>query len=200
MDQIEAWFSVQAKKYNIQINLPEPPEPRFQVAVGDSPYLGGKDAKVTVVEFSDFECPYCVKASKVVQELNQIYGDKIKIVYKHFPLSFHPNAQKAAEAGICATQQGNQYFWELHNAMFADYRNLTIGSIKDKAKDLGLDYQRFSDCLTSGQNAEKVTQDIREGIDVGVSSTPAFFINGLLVKGALPLEVFVEKIDQELAK
>ena len=198
--QIETWFLAQSEKHQIKINLPTPEEPRFHVDIGDAPYLGGKDAKVTIVEFSDFECPYCAKASKVVRQLISKYGDDIKIAYKHFPLSFHPNAQKAAEAGVCATEQSHDYFWKLHDQLFADYRNLSIGNMKDKAKALGLNYEQFSECLTSGKYASKVAQDTKEGMQVGIMSTPAFFINGRLVKGAQPLEVFIEKIDAELAK
>lgn len=198
-NQIENWFAEQSKQHQIEINLQPPGEPRYDVKVGDAPYIGGKDAKVTIVEFSDFECPYCAKASNVIWELNKKYGDKIKIAYKHFPLNFHPNAQKAAEAGICAKEQDPKLFWKMHDALFADFRNLSVGTMKDKAKSIGLDYEQFSQCLTSGKYTDKVNQDIQEGMSVGVASTPAFFINGKLVKGAQPLEVFVKKIDEELA-
>jgi len=200
MQQIEGWFKKEGSKHDIKITLAKPREPRFDVRAGDAPYLGGKDAKVEIVEFSDFECPYCARATDVVRALNQKYGDKIKIAYKHFPLSIHPNAQKAAEAAICAKMQGNEKFWQMHDAMFANIRNLSIGALKDKAKNLGLDYTKFSTCLSSGKYAAKVKSDMAEGMKVGVASTPVFFVNGRMIKGAQPLEVFIEKIEEELQK
>ncbi|TQV75260.1 hypothetical protein FLL45_10010 [Aliikangiella marina] len=198
MRQIDAWFFEQANKYDVQISLAKPREPRFDVKAGDAPYLGGKDAKVEIVEFSDFECPYCAKATDVIRSLNQRYGDRIKIAYKHFPLNFHPNAQKAAEAGVCAKMQSNEMFWKLHDEMFANIKNLSVGALKDKAKKIGLDYEQFNTCLSSGKYAAKVQSDIAEGMRVGVSSTPVFFVNGRMIKGAQPIEVFIEKIEEEL--
>lgn len=200
LQQIENWFKVEAKKHDIKITLIKPNEPRFQISAGDAPYLGGKDAKVEIVEFSDFECPYCAQATKTVRALHQRYGDRIKIAYKHFPLNFHPNAQKAAEAGVCAKMQSNEKFWLLHDAMFANIKNLSIGALKDKAKTIGLDYEKFSSCLTSGKYAAKVRSDMAEGMKVGVSSTPVFFVNGRMIKGAQSLDVFVEKIEEELER
>ena len=199
MSQIDSWFVEQSKLHNITINLPMPEEPRFHIELGDAPFKGAKDAKVTIVEFSDFECPYCARADETVKQLIQKYGDKIKLVYKHYPLSFHPNAPKAAEASICAQQQGSDYFWKMHDELFANQRNLSIGVMKDSAKKIGLDYEKFSQCLTSGKYAAQVAADMQQGAAVGVNSTPVFFVNGRILKGAQPFESFVEKIEQELA-
>lgn len=200
MSQVDAWFVAQSGRHNVKINLTMPEEPRFHVDITDAPFRGDKNAKVTIVEFSDFECPYCVRADGTVRQLVEKYGDKIKVVYKHFPLSFHPNAPKAAEASICAQQQGMDYFWKMHDELFANYRNLSVGVMKDSAKKIGLDYDAFSSCLTSGKYASRVEADMQQGMAVGVNSTPVFFVNGRLIKGAQPLESFVEKIEQELAK
>lgn len=199
MSQIDTWFVAQSKKHNIEINLPMPQEPRFHVDIGDAPFKGDKDAKVTIVEFSDFECPYCAKADTTVKRVMEKYGDKIKLVYKHYPLSFHPNAPKAAEASICAQQQGPEFFWKMHDELFANQRNLSVGVMKDSAKKIGLDYDAFSKCLTSGQFASQVEADMQQGMEVGVNSTPVFFVNGRIIKGAQPFESFVEKIEKELA-
>ncbi len=196
--QLERWFWQQVKKHNVEINLIKPQEPRYNVSTKGAPYIGNENAPVTIVEFSDFECPYCASANKTLAQLREKYADKIKIVYKHFPLSFHPNAQQAAEASMCAFAQSNEYFWQLHDAMFASQRNLSLGVIKDKAKSLELDYQAFNKCLDSDQYLSVVEHDISEGESTGVSSTPAFYINGRLIKGAQPIDVFVKKIEEEL--
>ena len=200
-EQIDQWLQVQIKKHNVTINLDEPQEPRFEVDISDSAVRGGKNAKVTIVEFSDFECPYCQKANETLYMLDSIYGDKIKIVYKHFPLSsIHPQAQKAGEASACAQEQGMEKFWIFHDKLFDNYRSLSVGRMKDFAKELGLDAEKFNECLTSGKMANKVARDLQQGLELGVESTPAFFINGRFVRGALPLDNFREIIDQELAR
>jgi protein-disulfide isomerase len=196
--QVELWLAVQMDKQNVKVHLSKPLEPRFQVNIENVAFRGGKDAPVTIVEFSDFQCTYCVRVNETLLQLNRIYGDKIKVVYKHFPLSsIHPEAQKAAEAALCAQEQGMDKFWLLHDKMFANQRNLAVGPLKDMAKEIGL-REPFNQCLTSGKFANQVNQDIKEGLSLGVNSTPAFFINGRFVKGALPLESFQSIIDEEL--
>lgn len=197
--QVDLWLAVQKDKHQVEVSLAEPKEPRFEVNIDNVAYRGGKDAKVTIVEFSDFECPYCVRVNETLLQLGKIYGDKIKVVYKHFPLSIHPGAEKAAEASLCAQEQGMDKFWLLHDKMFANQRNLSVGVIKDFAKELKLDSERFNQCLTSAKFAQQVADDISEGIALGVNSTPAFFINGRSIKGNLPLEFFRKVIDEELA-
>jgi len=184
--QVDQWFKRESKVHNVSIKLEKPLEPRFDVSIEGAAYKGGLDAKVTIVEFSDFQCPYCTKANKTLKQLSAIYGDKIKIVYKHYPLtSIHPVAPKAAEASICAQNQGMDKFWALHDEMFDNARGLSLGIIKDQAKALGLDVEKFNSCLTSGKYASQVSADLKEGTSLGVASTPAFFINGRFIKGAL---------------
>ncbi len=198
-EKVDVWFDNQIVKHKIKINLKEPEEPFYKVSIGSAPYFGGKNAKVTIIEYSDFECPYCSKAAEVVQQLRKKYGKKIKFAYKQFPLGFHPNAQKAAEASLCANEQDVKYFWKMHDFLFVSTKNLKQGVIKDYAKKMGLNMKKFSACLKSNQMADRVKQEMQEAMELGVSSTPAFFVNGRLILGAQPLEAFVDKIDAELA-
>src|SRR3989338_4232933 len=167
----------------------------------DNPQKGSDDAPITIVEFSDFQCPYCARF--YAQTLPYIDNDyiqtgKVKFVYMDFPLSFHQNAQKAAEAGECADEQGK--FLEYHNKIFENQQALDAASLKRYAKDLGLDAEKFNECLDSGRMAEEVEKDMSEGMQLGVTGTPAFFVNGNMLVGAHPYEAFVQLIEQELAK
>lgn len=198
-EQVEKWFEKKQKEHKVVINLEKPAEPRTQIDISGSAYRGGKNAKVTIVEFSDFQCPYCEKADVTLQKLSKIYGDKIKIVYKHFPLeSIHKVAKSAGAASICAQEQGMDKFWLLHDAIFENYGNLSVGLIKDLAKKVGLNTTAFNQCVNSGKNNKQVERDIQQGLAAGVQSTPAFFINGRYVKGALPVDAFKNIIDEEL--
>jgi protein-disulfide isomerase len=190
----QAFYSGLAEKYEVDFLL-EPP--RTQVAaVG--PSRGPENAPVTIVEFSDFECPFC---SRVIPTLNQVkenYGDKVRLVFRQFPLNIHANAQKAAEASLCADDQGK--FWELHDLMFAEQTQLTVANLKEKAQRLGLDAGSFDQCLDSGKYADQVRADLEAGMEAGVSGTPAMFINGIPISGAVPYEQLSQVIDAELAR
>lgn len=165
-------------------------------AVG--PSRGPKDAPVTIVEFSDFECPYCSRANEALTKVEETYGDKVRIVFRDYPLPFHPNAKKAAEAGHCAAEQGK--FWELHDKMFANQKALGVDELKGYAKDAGVDSAKFDACLDDGKMAEAVAKNQAAGEEAGVSGTPAFFINGKMLAGALPFEEFQKVIDSELVR
>ncbi len=172
----------------------------FRMAVADKgfPSKGPESAPVTIVEFSDFECPYCSRVNPTLDQVIDRYGDKVRLVFRQFPLSrIHPNAQKAAEASLCAAEQ--EMFWELHDAMFRDQRNLGLASIKEKATTVGLEMESFNECLDSDQFAEAVAMDLEEGGTLGVTGTPAIFINGRFLSGAQPFEEFSKVIDDELA-
>ena len=197
---IDAWMAKQTAKSAVEIYIKKPARPVFDVNVGDAPFVGGADAKVTVVEFSDFQCPYCAKGATVLTALKKKYGNKVKIAFKNFPLPFHNHAQKAAEAGLCANEQGIKKFWSLHDKMFADQTKLDKDGLVNSAKELGLDTAKFTKCLDSGKFAEKIKADMKDGQDAGVKSTPTFFVNGKMVNGAQPVEIFSELIDAELAK
>lgn len=182
------------KKAGVQILLRAP---KIQVAA-EGPAKGPKEAKVTVVEFSDFQCPYCSKGRAVMDQVVAKYGNKVRLVFRDFPLDFHEKAQKAAEAGQCANDQGK--FWQMHDWMFDNQQNLDVESLKNAAKTLGIDSAKFDNCLTSGQHAALVKKNIREGQEAGVRGTPAFFVNGTFLSGALPLDKFSAEIDRALAE
>jgi len=156
----------------------------------------GGDGVVTIVEFSDFECPFCARVQPTLKQVKDIYGDKVEIVYKHFPLSFHPNAQKAGEASECARDQGK--FWEYHDILFANQDRLSVANLKQYAVQLGLDTTKFNECLDSNQKAAIVLKDMAEGQAAGISGTPGFLINGELLTGAQPLAAFQAVIDRKL--
>ncbi|MBT3406973.1 DsbA family protein [Candidatus Woesearchaeota archaeon] len=155
-------------------------------------------ASLTILEFSDFECPYCSKAVGVVKQIHDAYGDQVNIVFKHFPMSYHKKAKKAAEAAECARDQG--MFWEMHDVMFMNADDLAVDSLIGYASGLGLDVDTFSLCLNTGVKSILVQQDFKEGAAAGVRGTPSFIINGQLVPGAAPFEAFSQVIDQELGR
>lgn len=174
--------------------------PRYTVEVApDDPVLGSANAPVTVVEFSDFQCPFCQRVMPTLKQLRETYGDRVRIVWKDFPLtSIHPQAFKAAEAGQCAREQGK--FWEYHDRLFANQQALDPEFLKKYASDTGLDTAKFNACLDSAKYAERVQAQMGVGNQLGVSSTPSVFVNGRMVSGAQPYEVFTAIIDEELER
>jgi protein-disulfide isomerase len=192
----ESFFEGLRAKYAVEVLLQEP---RAEVAADGFPSKGPASAPVTIVEFSDFECPFCSRVVPTLEQVQQKYGDQVRLVFRQFPLnSIHPNAQKAAEASLCAHDQGK--FWEMHDLMFEEQKQLTVAELKDKARRVGADGARFDECLDSNRHADAVRQDLREGMVVGVSGTPAMFINGRFLSGAVPFEQIAQIVDEELAK
>lgn len=173
---------------------------RAQFADKDAPNKGGKNATVTLVEFSDFQCPYCQASEPILKQVTQEFGDKVRVVYRQFPIpSLHPFAFKAAEASLCANEQGK--FWELHDAMFQDQKKLAVSDLKQTARRLGLDGKKFDNCLDTGRYTEQVQNDMKEGQRLGVNGTPAMFINGTYVEGGMvPFETLEGMIKKELAR
>ncbi len=167
------------------------------IDVSGRPVRGSPNAPVTIVEFSDFECPFCQRAEPTVRQIMNDYNGKVKLVYMQFPLSFHPNAQKAAEASECAGDQGK--FWEYNDRLF-DTKQLDVASLKQHAAGLGLDTAKFNACLDGGAKSSAVGAQAAMGSQNGVSGTPSFFINGKPIVGAQPYENFKAIIDAELAK
>lgn len=183
---------------NVEYKLPEPPRApaeRKQVAA-TGPSKGPEGAPITIVEFSDFECPFCSRAIGAVDEVTKTYGDKVRVVFRQFPLDFHKNAQKSAEASLCANDQGK--FWEMHDTLFANQKALGVEDLKKHAATLKLDTKKFNACLDSGEKAAIVKADMADGSKVGVTGTPAFFINGIMLSGAQPFSEFKSIIDDEL--
>ena len=180
---------------------PTPPEPgteKFTVSADDDAVKGNKNAQVEIVEFSDYECPYCASNAETIKKIADEYGDQVAIIFRDFPLDFHANAQKAAEAAECAGDQ-NMY-WEYHDMLFANQDSLEIPDLKGYAKELKLKTSVFDKCLDSGAQTEEVKKDIADGAEVGVTGTPATYINGRKIGGAYPYESFKKIIDEELAK
>jgi predicted DsbA family dithiol-disulfide isomerase len=172
--------------------------PRIEMA-GDGPSKGPADAKVTIIEFSDFQCPYCSRALPVLDELMKRYPNDLRIVYRHLPLDqIHPRARPAAEASACADDQGK--FWPYHDLLFSNSKALEDEDLKRYATDVGLDAAVWEECMAAAKFRAKIQDDLQAGRDAGLSSTPAFLINGILVTGAKPIESFVSIIDAELGR
>lgn len=169
-------------------------------AVTDEDHVRGDidKAKVVIVEYSDYECPFCGRHHPTMLDIMDQYGDDVAWVYRHFPLSFHPEAKPAALAAECAAEQNK--FWEYTDELFTNQSSLGDDYYGELATDLGLNRSQFDDCLESEKYASKVTSDTSSGRAAGVSGTPATFVNGQMVSGAVPLETFVDLIDAELAK
>ena len=170
---------------------------KVDVSLDDDPMKGDENAPVTIVEFSDFQCPFCGKVEPTVKQILDIYKGKVKLVYRDFPLNSHEFAQKAAEASECADEQDK--FWEYHDKLFENQDALTIEDLKKYASGLELDTVKFNDCLDSGKYESEVQKDFEDGQKYGVSGTPAFFINGKLISGNQPFSVFQQIIEGELA-
>jgi protein-disulfide isomerase len=185
------------------------PAGRVQVSVDDDPVLGDANAKVTIIEFSDFQCPFCKRffddtAGQI--KTNYIDTGKVKLVYRDFPLSFHQNAEIAAEAANCALEQGK--YWEYHDTLFTkgsgDGTGLDAQSLKQYAADLKLDTAKFNQCLDASKYKNEIQKDATDGSNAGVSGTPSFFIGSpqkgyVQLVGAQPYSVFKQAIDQELS-
>lgn len=170
-----------------------------KIEIDSDPLLGDPAATVVMIEFSDFQCPFCKRHhQETFPELKSKYLDtgKVKLVFKDFPLPFHENAQGAAEAGQCAFEQGK--FWEYQDKLFANQENLDKKSLKQYAQELGLNQTQFDDCLDSEKYRQAVRNDIAAGQRVGIQGTPSFVINDTLVDGAYPFSVFESVIEEKL--
>ena len=173
--------------------------PRYEVATAaHDPSRGPANAPITIVEFSEYQCPFCARVTPTLKAIEQKYAGKVRLVFKDFPLQNHQQAPKAAEAAHCAGDQGK--YWELHDRLFANQQLLQVPELKKHAAAVGLDQAAFDQCLDSGKHTENVQADIEQGSQMGVGSTPTLYINGRLVTGAQPLAVFENIIDEELAR
>jgi protein-disulfide isomerase len=182
----------------VAVYLKPPPVFRVDVGIDGAPSRGPASAPVTVVEFSDFHCPFCREAENTLAQVQSRFPDKVRLIFRDFPIDqLHPRARPAHEAARCAGEQGK--FWEYHNALF-------VGSAKSPdqltriAQDVGLNAAPFDQCVTSGKYRAAVQKDIDEGTRLGVTGTPSFFINGRMLTGAQPIETFVGVIENELSR
>jgi protein-disulfide isomerase len=172
---------------------------RTEVATEGYPSKGLARAPVTIVEFSDFQCPYCLQILETLDQVQEAFGERVRLVYRHFPLeSIHPNARKAAEASMCAHDQGK--FWEMHDAMFENPGSLGVSALKQSAQSLGLDVDQFNACLDSDRYADAISDDLEAGREAGVTGTPALFVNGRFLSGTQSFEAVAEIIDDELRR
>jgi len=172
--------------------------PKIQVGYDPKRLRGNPKAPVMIVEFSDYQCPYCRQVEPVIQDLLTKYGDKVSFSYRDLPLrQIHPQAQIAAEASRCAEEQ--RKFWEYHDTLFTASK-LDHDALLGYARALKLDDKQFDSCLTSETYKAEIEQDLREGMQAGVNGTPGFFINGVALSGSQPKESFAQIIDQELAR
>ncbi|MDF0675610.1 MAG: thioredoxin domain-containing protein [Nitrospira sp.] len=172
----------------IRVNLPQPELPVLNVSPDDDPWTGTAQAPVTIVEFSDFECPYCKRSVAVLKELLAKYPGKLKLVYRDFPGPNHQQALSAAQAAQCAAEQSR--FWVYHDALFTRQAPTTAWNFSSLAEDLGLHQSPFNACMKENRYREEVLKDLRDGLKLGVTSTPTFFINGRPLVGARPLADF----------
>ena len=180
--------------------LPGPdPAKVYTVNTEGAPFEGPKSAAITIVEFSDFQCPFCVRVDPTIKQLQDVYKDNIQIVWKHYPLtSIHKNAMEAAVAAEAAHSQGK--FWQFHDKLFASQSKLSPDQMRQYAKELGLDTAKFEADLTSPEIRKRVTDDMSEAHRLGVTGTPAFFVNGHFLSGAQPLAGFAKVINSELQR
>lgn len=172
---------------------------RYDIPTDGDPSIGPEDAKITIIEFSDYQCPYCKRWNdEVFDRLLQEYPKDVRFVYRDFPLtSIHPEAFPAAEAADCAGEQ-NAY-WDFHRALFSQKYGLDQGAYQKYASELGLDTTAFAQCLKDNRYSDEINSDLNYAADLGISSTPTFFINGIALVGAQPYDVFKQVIDLELA-
>lgn len=187
-----------AQKPDKDNDKPTPPDPKpnqpADIKVSDSDHIrGNKNAPITIVEFSDLQCPFCSRFHDTMNQVLAAYPNDVRWVYKHFPLNFHQYAQKSAEASECASEQGK--FWEYVDKIFANQSSLNTDYLATAAKEVGLNTSQFDSCLSSGKYASKVSSDYSLGQQAGVTGTPASFVNGELVSGAVPLETVKQKIE-----
>lgn len=176
--------------------LPPLELPRIPVDT-NGPTLGKPESPVTIVVFSDYECPYCKQAEPALKQIVQAYDGKVKLVFREFPLPSHPHAQKASEAALCAHDQGK--YWQMSEKMFENQRGLEVASLKEYARGIGLDQASFDKCLDDGAKGKEVAASLKAGEDAGVAGTPSLFINGRPITGAASYDNLKELVDAELA-
>ncbi|MEE8380470.1 MAG: thioredoxin domain-containing protein [Thermodesulfobacteriota bacterium] len=170
---------------------------RYRVEVGDSPFKGPEDAKVTIIEFTDFQCPFCSRVQPTLKKILEKYPQDVRKVFKQHPLTFHKDAPLAAEASLAAGAQGK--FWEMKEILFNNQKKLKEENLVEYAQNLGLDIEKFKADLRDHTYKEQVDRESKQAVTLGATGTPAFFVNGRYLSGAKPLDAFVKVIDEELS-
>lgn len=197
LKQISSYAHSLEPQYGVQILLKPPQPPNVRVNVEGAPFEGPADAPVTIVEFSDYQCPACRTTHQTVQDIKALYGNQVRWIFKDFPLKMHKEAFKAAEAAHCAGEQGK--FWEYQNLAFTTAR-LYVGNLVEGAGELGLDKDKFQQCLENDKFKDYLNQSIQDAVQAGIDRTPSFIINGTVMIGGLSLDTFKNAIDAELKK
>ncbi len=183
---------------DVRYAVPPPELPRFEVDAGSGPAWGPRDARVTVITFNDFECPYCARARKMIDKLKEAYPERLRVVFRDFPLEQHPNARRAAEAAQCAHEQ--QKFWPYHDLLFDNAKALSGSDLRRYAAEAKLDLAAFDTCVASERPRQAVLAHEQAGKRYGVEGTPAIFVNGMKLVGLLPLPLMKAIIERELSR
>ena len=186
----------QSAQQKEQAKLEEQFKNPVKIDIAGSPFKGPKDAKVTIVEFSDFECPYCSRGKETMDQVLAAYPKDVKVVFKHLPLPFHKNAKPAARASMAAHEQGK--FWEMHDKLFQNQRSLNDESYVRFAQEIGLDVNKFKDDYASGKYDKQIQADADLAAKNGIQGTPGFYVNGVQVRGARPVPYFKALVDRWL--
>ncbi len=195
----QQYFQTLRSQAKVVVSLKPPPVFRAEVSINGGLFKGLAAARVTVVKFEDFQCPFCKRVQPTLAELLSRYGNKIKLVHRDFPISdIHPLAWKAHEAARCASEQGK--FWPYHDQLYSNAPKASVEDLKAYGKQTDLTMPAFEQCLTSGKYKALIQKDLDEGARLGVNGTPTFFINGRVLSGAQPLETFVGIVDDELRR
>jgi protein-disulfide isomerase len=181
-----------------QPGRPPGPDPRkqYEVELGEAPVRGESNAKITIVEWSDFQCPFCNRVGPTLAQIEKEYGDSVRIVFKHLPLEIHPEARAAHSAAEAAHRQGK--FWAMHDRIFQNQQDLRVETLEGYAKQIGLDMDRYRKDVVSDDVKKRIDGDLEQAGKLGVSGTPAFFINGRNLSGAQPFPNFKRMIDEAL--
>ncbi len=179
---------------------PKRPDPKkvHDIELGDAPLRGSKSAEITIVEWADFQCPFCVRVNPTLEQVTKEYGNKVRFAFKHLPLSMHSKARAAHQAAEAAHRQGK--FWEMHDLIFESPRDLNPKTYLRYANEIGLDIDRYNSDFSSSSVRKVIDDDLAAAGELGVTGTPSFFINGRFLSGAQPYGSFARVIDEELAK
>jgi protein-disulfide isomerase len=192
----QQYVTAMGAAHNIETSIPFPNLPRMDVSTDGDPSVGPSDAPITIIEFGEFQCPYCGRAQEVVDRLMAEYEGQIQFVYRDFPLGFHDRAIPAAIAANCAEPQGK--YWEIHRMMMAAQHDLSEPTLTGYATELDLDMEAWTTCRADPAQAAEVQADMADGSALGITGTPAFFVNGVFLAGAMPYETFKQIIDGDL--